>query len=391
MSTPRPGREPEIDINEISTRVVYSESDDVAPEVADGTVAAASYAGPGTDDLARKPLSSGLPADSQEQRGSHLAQRLPLPSVAPLSAEDIAEEKRQASFRAQSHLQKLSRKRQPVEPAPWMHRSLQDLPVCVIDLETTGGSGERDEILEVGAVLLRGADFVREFSSLVDPQRPITGAAQAVHRISEREIIGAPKIDELLPWIEEMAENRVLLFHNAGFDLGFLQRALGEAGRELLRQPVVDTVVMARRLLAGRCGLGTAAGRLGIELPHLHRALADAQLTAHLWLELVSILTKAGATSLGEVPGAHARPPRQRRRRRPRHLELLQVLEAAIGKGAALQIAYRAARGLEPVTMQIRPLRILFNRHCRVLDLDSNAECDVQLDRIDQLQPLLDH
>jgi DNA polymerase III epsilon subunit family exonuclease len=317
--------------------------------------------------------------------------RQPAADVPAVTAEDMARDETRARERARDHLHRLARRRRRPDDSEWMHRALSTLPVCVIDLETTGGRHDNDEILEVGAVLLRGAECVREFSTLVDPQRPITAAAHRVHRIGAADVVGAPRVHELLPWIRELAAHRVLLFHNAGFDLGFLQRAFAEAEQEPLRQPVIDTVVVARRLMGGRCGLGRLGQRLGIDLPHAHRALADARLTAQVWGRLCDYLVAAGATRLAEVPGVVARASRHRRRVRPRHRELLQTLQAAIVTGTCLELAYRTTAGSEPHLLQVRPLRILHNRVCRVQDLERGHSADLWLDRIDSCRPADPH
>jgi DNA polymerase III epsilon subunit-like protein len=236
-------------------------------------------------------------------------------------------------------------------------------------------------------VLLRGDECVREFSSLVDPQRPISAAAHRVHRIGSADVVGAPRVHELLPWIRELAVHRVLLFHNAGFDLGFLQRAFEENGQEPLHQPVIDTVVVARRLMRGRCGLGSLGQRLGIDLPHAHRALADARLTAQVWLRLRQQLLTAGASCLGEVPGVVGRASRRRRRDRAPHRELLQTLHDAIRCARGLELAYRAVPGMEPHVLHVRPVRLLHNRACRMFDLERGVWCDLWLDRIDFCRP----
>jgi len=356
-------------LDALPDRVMYTEADDEQP----------SPSPPATASVVHPPQPQPVAFATPEQVAR-------LTQVA--TPEQVAAEERHAAERARQHVAQLQRRRRRHPPAAWMRRPLEDLPVCVIDLETTGGTQEADEILEVGAVLLRGHEVVRTFDSLVDPMRSITPAAQRVHRIRAADLTGAPRIGTLLPWIRELASHRVLLFHNAGFDLGFLQRAFGEAGQELLQQPVLDTVVVARRLLGGRCGLGTLGRRLGIPMPHVHRALADARLTAEVWMRLLTVLEEAGATVLGEVPGAVGRAAARRRRTRPRHRELLGFLERARQQQCPVELAYRAATGLEPVRLHVRVGSLFEHRVCRVLDLDTGAECELRLDHIDQARLL---
>jgi DNA polymerase III epsilon subunit-like protein len=199
-----------------------------------------------------------------------------------------------------------------------LQRDLETARYCVIDTETTGARpGLGDELLEIGAVRVVGGELDLEFSSLVRPLGPITAGAHAVHGISAQDAATAPPVEEILPYVAEMGRDCVLVFHNAPFDLSFLQRALADAGRPVFEAPVIDTLVVARRLLGGRCGLGMLGERLGLEGPHLHRALPDARLTARLLIRLLAFLCDAGAERLEHVPGIAIRPARQRRRRGP--------------------------------------------------------------------------
>ena len=263
---------------------------------------------------------------------------------------------------------------------------LNEARFCVIDLETTGlRPGHGDEILEIGALHLADGELGREFSTLVNPLRPISAAAVAIHGIHDREVAAAPLIAEVLPYLEEMARDRVLVFHNAPFDLGFIQRALSEHGREPLAGPVLDTLVLARRLLAGRCGLGQVAERLGVDSPHAHRALADARLTALVLRRLLALLAEEGAGSLADVPGWVAAPVRPRRRPTPRPDLLARRLRRAIDDGEILRLAYRLAPALAPFELRVRPLRLVGGLHLLACDLDRGEEILLEVARLDRL------
>ena len=243
--------------------------------------------------------------------------------------------------------------------AAWASWPLGSVQWCVIDLETTGvATGADDDILEIGAVQVERFELGREFETLIDPRRPISGAAQRVHGIDARQIVAAPRIEQALPWLLETVRDRVLVFHNAGFDSGFLQRALVECGREPFAQPVFDTLVLARRALAGRCALSVLATRLGIEAPRPHRALADARTTAQLLVELLALCKRAGATTLGEVPALFAGRTGARGRKRARFDPLLERLDAALRCGETLEVSYHAGSGMEPLALRVRPRRL---------------------------------
>ena len=190
------------------------------------------------------------------------------------SGGDLAE----AALAAARHLERVQRaaRRHPQRArAAWMELPLGELRACVVDLETTGTHAGA-EILEIGAVQVADDRLEAEFSTLVRPWGEIAPAAFTVHGIGMHAVLDAPRIEAVLPsWLEHAA-GCVLVFHNAGFDLGFLQRALRDTDRPLLTVPLVDTLTLASRLLGGRCGLGEAARRRDSG-PHLHRALPRAR------------------------------------------------------------------------------------------------------------------
>jgi DNA polymerase III epsilon subunit family exonuclease len=228
----------------------------------------------------------------------------------PAPPEQAARVRAEAVGAARMHLERHARRvrRGRAPTGPWTELELAELRACAIDLETTGGGADAD-ILEVGCVQVAAGERGVEFCTFVRPRQPVQAAAFAVHGIDATQLEGAPEIAAILPYVEELSRDRVLVAHNAPFDVGFLQRAAAAHGRDAFLHPVVDTVVLSRLLLGGRCGLGAAAHRLGIDAPHVHRALPDARLAAMLWLAFVEILQDAGATRLGQVPGAGPQPP----------------------------------------------------------------------------------
>jgi DNA polymerase-3 subunit epsilon len=165
----------------------------------------------------------------------------------------------------------------------------------VLDVETTGLSPGRDRVIEIGAVAGEGERITGEFHSLIDPARPVPWPAQRVHGITDAMLRGQPLPHEVLPDFYRFLGQGALVAHNAPFDLGFLRSefarlGLGLANRyhctlQLCRKAFpslpnhrLETVV---RHLFGRQFMVGAIH----ELP-LHRALADARLTARVWVAL---------------------------------------------------------------------------------------------------------
>lgn len=160
----------------------------------------------------------------------------------------------------------------------------------VLDVETTGLSPGRDRVIEIGAVTGEGARIVDEFHSLIDPGRPVSWQAQRVHGISDGMLRGQPLAHEVLPEFFRFLGKSVLIAHNASFDLGFLRQEFARLGFGLGNRHHC-TLQLSRRMLPflPNHRLETVArhlfGTLDTQV-RLHRALADARLTARVWVAL---------------------------------------------------------------------------------------------------------
>ncbi|MBI2646375.1 MAG: 3'-5' exonuclease [Deltaproteobacteria bacterium] len=106
--------------------------------------------------------------------------------------------------------------------------SLFDLEYVIFDFETTGLDADKDdEILEIGAIRLKGTEPTGEvFSSLVNIQKKIPEKVKAIHGIQDKELEGKPPIEEIFPKFLNFLGNKILIAHNAEFDLSFLKKNL---------------------------------------------------------------------------------------------------------------------------------------------------------------------
>ena len=114
---------------------------------------------------------------------------------------------------------------------------LRDVTFCVLDLETTGGHRTDDQITEVGAVKVRGGDFLGTFQTLVNPGRAIPPQITLLTGLSDALVGPAPRIGAVLPSLLEFVGDSVIVGHNIGFDLAFLRHAFERTGRTPMRQP----------------------------------------------------------------------------------------------------------------------------------------------------------
>jgi len=183
----------------------------------------------------------------------------------------------------------------------------------VFDVETTGlypYSGDR--ICEIGAVKgSLNSRPVKIFQSMINPGRPISDGAFSVNGITEEMVKDAPTIYEVLPSFLKFIEGTVLVAYNAGFDLGFLESALGKKKEVLSNYYIIDALRLARKLFpsAGRYGLAAISRTLDIGTEGEHRALSDALMTWEVFRKEVKLLMNEGVNEVEEVARVQARRP----------------------------------------------------------------------------------
>jgi DNA polymerase-3 subunit epsilon len=165
--------------------------------------------------------------------------------------------------------------------APWA-----DLPIALIDTETTGRDAQNDRIVEIGIVIGRRGDVLAKHGWLVNPGRPIPDEAKAVHGISDEMVANEPRFEELVPEIARVLAGTVPAAYNAPFDKGFVLAELDRAGADESARPAsldrgvewLDPLVWVRELQKYEKGksLGDVTARMGIVLETAHRATDDA-------------------------------------------------------------------------------------------------------------------
>ena len=264
----------------------------------------------------------------------------------------------------------------------------------VFDFETTGlypYSG--DKICEVACVRAEASRrTVRKLHSLVNPGRPISYGAWAVNGITNDMVKDSPAIEDILPGFLKFIEGSVLVAYNAGFDLGFLEAALGNKKDMLNNYYVIDALTIARRLFRGigRYNLGSVSRSLSIDPGGEHRALADAMMTWRVFKKELALLKKEGVDSVADI--AYARAPRKIR---PAAIKVkdyrIRLIEEAIQEEKRLNIVYRSVWNDSVTERMVTPkeLRSGYDRsyliaHCHLKGEERNFRVDgiVEIEKI---------
>jgi polyribonucleotide nucleotidyltransferase len=154
--------------------------------------------------------------------------------------------------------------------------------VAVVDVETTGTDPKLADLVEIAVVKVRGGEISDRWSTLVNPGRPIVG--NQLHGITDADVASAPSPAEAVAKALDAIGDALVVGHNVGFDLAFLEEALPSARFEPGRY--LDTLVLARDGYPeiGQYKLETLSSFFGIDLTERHRAQPDAEATAALLL-----------------------------------------------------------------------------------------------------------
>ncbi|MBU9766058.1 DNA polymerase III subunit epsilon [Mycobacterium sp. TNTM28] len=161
------------------------------------------------------------------------------------------------------------------------------MPYAVIDFETTGVVPERtDRVVEVGIVLTDDTGRIEEeWTTLVNPHRDL--GPTNIHGIAAADVTEAPVFADISDHILGMLDGRVVVAHNASFDMRFLHRELQLARYDIAERPkALCSMKWAGRMM-GAAKLAHCCEALGISLVDAHSALGDAHATAELLSHLI--------------------------------------------------------------------------------------------------------
>lgn len=209
---------------------------------------------------------------------------------------------------------------------------LGDLPYVVVDVETTGLKPTRQRVIEVAAVRVRGGREEAVFSSLLQPDRRLPDYVAGLTKISQAMLEEAPRFAALVDALLAFLGDDLLVGHNVGFDLAFLDAELRRVHRPALLNPRLDVLPLAVHLLPDlrRPALDRIAASLGLDTPQRHRAEADARLTAAVLARLLPLARERGLHSLRDLQRVAGSPGAQGTRERA------DGLREAVGRGRAV-------------------------------------------------------
>ena len=204
-----------------------------------------------------------------------------------------------------------------LSPDAYDDLEIENADFVVFDVETTGSSVPPGRMIEIGAYKVREGRVVDEFITLVNPQTTIPPFISGLTRITNAMVAEAPLFSEIADDLLGFIGDAVLVAHNSGFDMNFLNHEIGRVyPDQRLANPCLCTVKLSRKLLPDIANhkLKTVADYYAVDLREHHRAGPDARATAHIFINLLTQLRDDGVTDLASVRQIASRRQRYAKR-----------------------------------------------------------------------------
>lgn len=163
----------------------------------------------------------------------------------------------------------------------------------VFDLETTGINCSKDTIIEISAIKVRNGEVSAEFSTLVNPHRPIPPAATRVNGITDAMVATAPSLTAALTDFLEFIKEDILIGHNIHtFDLKFIYNSAWQLLEREVTNDYIDTLYLSRSTLPHlkHHKLTDISDYFGFSTAGAHRALADCIMNQKCYEELGKLM-----------------------------------------------------------------------------------------------------
>lgn len=177
-----------------------------------------------------------------------------------------------------------------------------DTEYCILDIETTGLSFRTEKITELGAVIYKNGEVIDEFECFVNPEKPIPEEVVEVTHITDDMVKDAETIETILPKFLDFIGDRIIVAHNADFDVGFIKYNAEKLGIKL-ENTYIDTLRLAKDLFPDykKYKLGIIADNLGIKVDVAHRALDDVITLVKVFKVMLEMLKEKGAKQIEDI------------------------------------------------------------------------------------------
>jgi len=187
-----------------------------------------------------------------------------------------------------------------------MNINLNELNVVVFDIETTGFSPEKgDVILSIGAVKMCGKEIQEDgtFYSLVHFDQDVPDEIVKLTGITNEQVINAPKISDVLIEFYQFVKNSPLVAHHANHERSFMSYYSNKILKTPFKHRIIDTSFIYKVVdpTMKMATLDQLCMEQNIPIENRHHALGDAIMTAKLWSIYIEKVQQKGCETLNDV------------------------------------------------------------------------------------------
>lgn len=225
---------------------------------------------------------------------------------------------------------------------------LSSLKFCVIDLETTGGSPEKDKIFEIGMTKIENLTITEERSFMVNPEKEIPEFVQRLTGVKQSDVQGAPLFEEVADEVMQFAGDCILVAHNTSFDIPFLNAKLKESGRPTFENRVLCTNVMTKYMIPDivNSNLEYMGKIFDLGEQKAHRAIEDARVTAKLLLKFIDIFIAKDLKKINQLYYPRNRFELDRRHFDRKDKDLVDVIEQLKNEPRPVLLTVKGEQGV---------------------------------------------
>ena len=161
----------------------------------------------------------------------------------------------------------------------------------MVDIETTGFSPVKDDIIEIGAIRVENNKIKEKYDQLIKINKILAPFTTRLTGITDEMLQTGKEINDVLKDFIDFTGQNIIIGHNVTFDLGFLSYNCKKYLNYNLNNDYVDTLCMARKLVPNTINykLGTLANLFNVSYEGAHRGLKDVEITYEVYNNLRKI------------------------------------------------------------------------------------------------------
>ena len=158
----------------------------------------------------------------------------------------------------------------------------------LVDIETTGLSPIKDEIIEIGAIKVENNQIIDSYNQLIKIDRSLSPFITSLTGITNEMLQTGKQPHIVIQEFVNFAGENILIGHNVNFDIGFLTHQSQKYLNHPISNDYIDTMCLARRIVPNSVNykLATLANLFDISYQGAHRGLKDVEITYEVYNHL---------------------------------------------------------------------------------------------------------